>query len=166
MLASPGVLLQGVLGIVLLAIVAGATISVGAPLWGASAWTWLLLLGYGASVWIIARTHSGHAWTAAKRSRDEPVEAQRTLALRPLVVKTLIAAAAVLAAGFVLANTAQAIAAQTGLGISFVGAVVLATSTSLPEVSTVLAAVRLKRYDSLAVLGTYAAGVAVLYALR
>ncbi|MGH8165642.1 MAG: sodium:calcium antiporter, partial [Woeseiaceae bacterium] len=45
-LASPGVLLQGVLGILLLALVVGATMTIDMPLLGASAWTWLLLFAY------------------------------------------------------------------------------------------------------------------------
>ena len=46
-----------------------------------------------------------------------------------------------------LAQSGEALAEQTGLGTSFFGAVLLGISTSLPEFSTVLAAVRLKRYE-------------------
>jgi cation:H+ antiporter len=67
--------------------------------------------------------------------------------LRALALRTLAAGLAVLAAGFFLAKSAEAIAAQSGLGASFVGAVLLAAATSLPEVSTVVGAVRLGRYE-------------------
>jgi cation:H+ antiporter len=60
--ASPNVLLQGVLGIILLSVVAAAAISVDVAVAGASAWTWGLLVLYGGSVWVIARSRSGHAW--------------------------------------------------------------------------------------------------------
>jgi cation:H+ antiporter len=164
-LASPGVLLQGVLGIVLLCVVVAATMTAALPLAGASAWTWLLLAGYGAAVWIIARSHSKQAWSAARRRRAPPVKSEPPGALRPLVVRTAAAGAAVLAGGFFLAKSGEAIAAQTGLGTSFVGAVLLAASTSLPEVSTVLAAVRLRRYEMAVsdVFGTNLFNVTIIF---
>jgi cation:H+ antiporter len=60
---------------------------------------------------------------------------------------TALAAAAIFAAGYVLARTGEALAEQTGLGASFVGAVLVAIATSLPEVSSTLAAVRLGQYE-------------------
>jgi cation:H+ antiporter len=63
-----------------------------------------------------------------------------------LIGRTVAAAAIILVAGFVLSSTAEVIAEQTGLGSSFVGAVLVAVATSLPEVSTVLSAVRLGLY--------------------
>ena len=166
-LASPGVLLQGVLGIVLLALVVGATMTSPLALAGASAWTWLLVLGYAVSVWIIAKSHSKQAWTAARRRRKAPADREPAGALRPLVVRTALAGCAVLIAGFFLAKTAEAIAAQTGLGTSFIGAVLLAASTSLPEVSTVLGAVRLKRYEMAVsdIFGTNLFNVLIIFAV-
>ena len=167
-LASPGVLLQGVLGIVLLAMVVGATMTLDWPVLGASIWTWLLLATYSAAVVVIARSQSRQAWSAVARARLEPIESEdRDRALRPLLAKTALAAVAVLAAGFFLAKTAEAIAVQTGLGASFVGAVLLAASTSLPEVSTVLAAVRLRRYEMAVsdVFGTNLFNVTIIFAV-
>jgi cation:H+ antiporter len=48
---------------------------------------------------------------------------------------------------FVVARKGASIAEQTGLGASFVGAVLVAISTSLPEVSTVFSAVRQRQYE-------------------
>jgi cation:H+ antiporter len=164
-LASPGLLLQGVLGIMLFAIVAAAAMSVALPLAGASVWTWLLLFGYAVSVGVISRSHSKQAWTAARRRREKPPEQEPPGALRPLVIRTALAGAAVLVAGYFLAKSGEAIAQQTGLGTSFVGAVLLAASTSLPEVSTVLGAVRLRRYEMAIsdVFGTNLFNVAILF---
>jgi cation:H+ antiporter len=48
--------------------------------------------------------------------------------------------------GIALVTSAEAIAGQSGLGASFVGVTVLAAATSLPEISTTFAAVRLGAY--------------------
>jgi cation:H+ antiporter len=52
----------------------------------------------------------------------------------------------VLVAGWVLASSGEAIAEQTGLGGNFVGATIVGLATSLPEISTVVAAVRMHRF--------------------
>lgn len=146
-LAAPRVLLQGVLGIALLSVAAAATVSIPLPFAGASLWTWALLLGYLACAWVISRSRSEKAWQATgpvpKKDSGEAGEAP----LRPLVLKTGAAAAAVLVGGFLLTKSGEALAQQTGLGTNFFGAVALAGATSLPEISTVTAAVRRKRYE-------------------
>lgn len=169
--ASPPVLLQGALGIVLLGIVAAAAISVDRLVLGVSAWSWVLLALYAASVWIVAKSRSGSAWkpspvkgpgAPAGGRQHEPRESLRLLAGR-----TAAAGAAVLVAGFFLAKSAEAIAEQTGLGTNFVGAVMLAASTSLPEASTVVAAVRLRRYEMAVsdVFGTNLFNVTIIFAV-
>lgn len=52
----------------------------------------------------------------------------------------------ILGAGVVLSLTADVLAKQTGLGSSFIGASLLAASTSMPELSTTLAAARIGAY--------------------
>jgi cation:H+ antiporter len=148
-LASANVLLQGVLGIVMLVLVAAATLSPDVPLLGASVWTWLLVAVYASAVWILARSRSEGAWKAISLpTRPRPtVEAFDDQSLRKEVGKTAAAAAVILVAGFFLSQTGEAIARQTGLGTSFVGFLLVGAATSLPEVSTVLAAVRLHRYE-------------------
>jgi hypothetical protein len=49
--------------------------------------------------------------------------------------------------GYALSHTGDALAAQTGLGAGMVGFVLIGTSTSLPELSTIYAAARIRRYD-------------------
>ncbi len=61
---------------------------------------------------------------------------------RRVVLKTIAAAVVILVAGFVLTKTGEAIAEATGLGQSFFGAVFLAIATSLPELSSVISALR------------------------
>ncbi|MGI9480459.1 MAG: sodium:calcium antiporter [Hyphomicrobiaceae bacterium] len=65
---------------------------------------------------------------------------------RRLHSRFLLAAATILVFGIVLVVAAEALAVQTGLGASFIGATLLAGSTSLPELSTTVMAVRLHSY--------------------
>lgn len=73
------------------------------------------------------------------------------------------AAAAILASGWLLTLTADALAGQTGLGASFVGVALVAASTSLPELSTALEAVRRGNYEMAVsnILGTNCLEVAL-----
>jgi cation:H+ antiporter len=154
-LGSPGVLLQGVLGIILLSLVVAAVTAGDVAVLGVGAWSWLMLAVYLGSVLVITRSQGLPTWIPARGARPhvQPQE-PKPGSLRGLTASTVAAGAAILVAGFLLARTGDALAGQTGLGASFVGAVFLALSTSLPEVSTVLAAVRLRRYE-MAISGVF-----------
>jgi cation:H+ antiporter len=58
-----------------------------------------------------------------------------------------MASVVVLIAGAVLASTADRLATQTGLGANFIGFVLGGLVTSLPELSSTVAAVRLGEYE-------------------
>jgi cation:H+ antiporter len=165
MLPSPRVMLQGVLGIVLLAIAAAATVSVPLPFLGASAWTWLLLVAYLACAWTLSRSRSAEAWKPARPAAEAKDDSRDDGELRPLILKSAAAGAAVLVGGFFLTKSGEVLAAQTGLGTNFFGAVGLAAATSLPEVSTVTAAVRLGRYEMALsdIFGTNLFNVVILF---
>jgi cation:H+ antiporter len=85
--------------------------------------------------------------TEEERRSGEERSGERGDSLARVIAKTTVAGLAILIAGYVLSRTGEAIAEQTGLGTSFVGAVLVAISTSLPEVSTVVSAVRLRQYE-------------------
>lgn len=63
-----------------------------------------------------------------------------------LKVRSGIACLAILVFGLFLVVFAERIAVQSGLGASFVGVTLLAAATSLPEITTSLAAVRIGAY--------------------
>ena len=65
---------------------------------------------------------------------------------RVLYWRFALASLAILVFGIVLVISAEQLAVQTGLGTSFIGATLLAGSTSLPELSTTIMAVRLHSY--------------------
>jgi cation:H+ antiporter len=167
-LASPGVLLQGVLGMILLALVVAAITAGDIAILGIGAWAWLMLAFYLGAVWIICHSKGLRAWIpAGKPASRPPSQHAPATSLRRLLASTAAAGAAILAAGFLLAKSGEALAEQSGLGISFFGAAVLAIATSLPEVSTVLAAVRLGRYEMAIadVFGTNLFNVAIVFVI-
>ncbi len=172
--ASPVLLLQAALGTLVLIVVAAA-VSIGdTPVFNIGAWSWALLALYIFSIWIISNSTGRHPWIAQgakplaaeqNDTRQDPSADRNGGALKPVIAKTVAAAIVILAAGFFLSRTADAIAVQTGLGLSFVGAVLLAFSTSLPELSTVISSMRLRQYEMAIsdVLGTNLFNVALIF---
>lgn len=152
---TPLLLLQGTATVMLLLVfVAGVAVG-DRPVLGAGVWSWGLLVLYLLAIWTIANAQGSRVWlvhgpqeqteqAGSRESSPPPAVGGR---LKPLLLKLAAGAAAILVAGFVLSRAGDAIAAQTGLGRNFVGAVFLALSTSLPEISAVLAAVKLRRYE-------------------
>lgn len=187
--AEPGVLLQATLNLVLLTLVAAGIVAgeVALP-GGIGAWSLSLVAAYLLSVWLIADFRDRRTWHPADHdrprgavdSRDEDAAEAGDMARKPdgveggeggegslrrSVLWVAGLALVVLAAGYLLTLSAEGIARETGLGTSFVGAVLLAAGTSLPELSTSIAAVRMRRY-SLAlgdVFGTNLVDVALIF---
>lgn len=87
----------------------------------------------------------------AERARDgeypEHAETHIRWPKRRSLAGFAVAAAAIFAAAPFMANAASGISDQTGLDRSFVGATFLAIVTSLPELVTAIAAVRIGAYD-------------------
>lgn len=85
-----------------------------------------------------------HAEPEGGDSAERPM-AQMTF--RQVLAGYLGSAAAILAAAPFLANTADELASRTGLGGTFFGTVFVALATSLPEISSCRAAVRIGAFD-------------------
>ena len=87
-------------------------------------------------------------WTL-KESRDLPEKSEdpSALPLRMLIRRTIVAGVAIIAAGYTLSQTGDALAVQTGIGTGMVGFALIGVSTSLPELSTILKALRLRSYE-------------------
>ena len=102
---------------------------------------------------MLRRFDEKDAWLAVEfpeAAGDPPVnpwpELLARIAMRGLVVRFLLASAVILVCGVLLVTLSEEIADQSGLGRSFIGVTILAASTSLPEVSTTIMAVRLRSY--------------------
>lgn len=146
---DPITLLQGVLGILLIALTVIGIASGDVGFAGAGAWTWAIAAVFIFSLRIVARAEGRPSWKVVgeppspKIGQEDPASTSGTLRL---ALSTFAAAIVILGAGYVLSMTGERLAERSGLGDSFFGAVFTAVSTSLPEISTVLAAVRLGRY--------------------
>jgi cation:H+ antiporter len=76
---------------------------------------------------------------------DEEVDVDTPVST--LVVKSAVAAAVIFAAGYSLSQTGDALAVQTGIGTGMVGFAFIGLATSLPELSSIVTALRLRRYE-------------------
>lgn len=167
MQGSPVVLLQGVLGIVMMALAIGSLVAGDILIFGVGAWCWLMLTLYLAAICLLAKSQATLGWqslrhtTGSASSKNQGVQSQ---GLDRLIGQTVATGSAILVAGFLLARTGEMIAEQSGLGNSFFGAVFLGASTSLPEVSTVIAALRLRQYEMAisGIFGTNLFNVAII----
>ncbi|GAK11856.1 sodium:calcium antiporter [Geomicrobium sp. JCM 19039] len=100
----------------------------------------LLLLLYGLNIWVLQKT-SGAAVEEHDDQKDDYQEEKYTL--KGAMIGFIIAAVIILISGTVLTFAGDQIAVITGLGSSFVGSFLIATTTSLPEVVTVYVALSL-----------------------
>lgn len=151
---KPTPILEGVLLILLLTAILGI-ISVGevALIDGIGLGTVLLAGTYVFSIFVLQRYDKDHAWRPVDlpeprvdKPRSRHQKSFYALPLRTLVLYSTAAAVVILVCGVLLVETAQTIADQSALGSSFIGVTLLAASTSLPELSTTIAAVRLGAY--------------------
>src|SRR6056297_1877046 len=165
---DPIVLMQGVLGIILVTTTCAA-IGIGDVAFaGAGLWTWAIAAMFVYSVRLLTRAESKPAWKIIGEPPSPEIAAsdpKRELSRARLILLTIVAAGVILAMGYVLSTSGEALADRTGLGDSFFGAVFVAISTSLPEISTVLAAVKLGRHVMAAsdIFGTNLFDIGVIF---
>lgn len=163
--AEPDTLLQGTLGMMLLAGVAAIIVWGDIGFLGVGLGSLTLLVACGASLWLTSRYGRRHVWEAVGDKADAPAARPEFPPLRSLLIRTLGVALLILGSGFLLASTGDAIAVQSGLGASLVGLVLVGFATSLPEVSSIVAAVRLKRYEMAVgdIFGTNIFNIALIF---
>lgn len=146
--ASPANLAQGALLVTLLAVPLLASSGPDVTVVGVHPATPLLVAGYLFGLSIISRAQTEPMWGPRRtaETQDEEAEAdqgdEKERGLAGLWVRFGLFAAAIGAAGWVVARTGANIAEQTGLTDAVVGAFLTAVVTSLPELVTSVAAVR------------------------
>jgi cation:H+ antiporter len=109
------------------------------------------VLGVGAGSLVICVVYlAGSRAIFLRSSAGEAAAAEvgsSNISLRMAVIGFAMAAAAILVAAPRFAHSAEALATLTGLGNTFVGTWILGVATSLPELVTTIAAVRLRAID-------------------
>lgn len=149
---NPVVLLQGAMVIVMLAVAGAGMVGGDRPLPGlgaVGAWTTALPIIYVLTLAIVRQEQREHPWTPDIGQERAPShsEGRHPRPARGSAWRAASAAAAVIVAGSLLAFSADALADQTGLGAGLIGFLLGGIATSLPELSTMIASVRLKRYE-------------------
>ncbi|WP_421993122.1 sodium:calcium antiporter [Qipengyuania sp.] len=148
--ARPVTLIQGVLGMILFALV-GAAIGIGGGDWGgpAGAWAIAIFLAVLLALVVSDRAERRPMWQVVNPPDLELVEEarQRPISTGKLAVVLGALTAIILVGGVTLANTGEAIARETGLGVGVVGFLIIAIATSLPEASAIVGAMRNRRYE-------------------
>lgn len=177
---DPMVMLQGGLSILLLTIAAAGMVVGDTYILGVGAWAWMCAAAYVFSIYLLSQSQSRKPWVAAEHGKvDDRLDKQRAQAeeeankaladrsLTNLVAWTTGLGLIILVSGYLLSQTGDALSEQTGLGGSFVGFVLLAFATSLPEFSTSVTAARAGLY-TLAVsniLGTNLINVGLVFVI-
>lgn len=106
---------------------------------------------YGGAIWLLRRYDDSSDWVPVDLPDPDPLAfpAPTGLGARssPALIREAVAAClAILVFGLLLVLFAERIADQSGLGTGFVGVTLLAAATSLPELTTSIAAVRIGAY--------------------
>ncbi|OVE80317.1 hypothetical protein BVY02_00595 [bacterium J17] len=152
---SISLLLQGVILILMIGLTLGAASTGNMPLIGTVGfWPTFLFVSYVCFLYLLRSYDESNSWKPV----DIPVISDGLIGdssnnhylswtLRKLIISFTLSSILVLISGVASTFAAEAIATQTGLGSSFVGATLLASTTSLPEVSTTIAAVRIGSYS-------------------
>lgn len=152
--SHPVVLLQGVLVVLFLVIAASGVVVGDTAVAGVGLWTTALFVLYILFILLVKRYGASEPWVArdehdqgaSHREASRRQRSERRSTARICLLTTL-AAIVILSSGFLLAVSGEALAEQTGLGTSFVGMLLGGLATSLPEVTTTVAAVRLAQYE-------------------
>jgi cation:H+ antiporter len=170
---QPILLFQGVMLVLLLAVsIAGAATGDPLSIGGVGLTSILLMAGYLVTVWLSQNEDYLPRWRATNppKERDGADDASQANESREMTNARLhgsvaVAGALILVAGWALAETGDALAAQTGLGATFVGVVLVAASTSMPELSTSLGSIRQGNHQMAVsnILGTNCLEVALFF---
>ncbi len=137
--------LIGMLAVALVAIAMGEPVAfghVGAGAVGAG-------LAYIAAIALLRRYDNAGDWVPVdlpEESDAAPLIPQVEPSLKALLVRISLSCVVILVLGLALIAISGPLASKSGLGTGFVGVTMLAAATSLPELTTTIAAVRIRAY--------------------
>jgi cation:H+ antiporter len=164
--------LQGAILALMLALVLGATTLSDVLIFGHLGLSPVILAGlYIFATYLFWRYEGNDQWRPIEipeeKKKEKALNAKvtgRHTTLRRLAFLIGLASVVILVCGILLVRTAESIAAQTGLGSSFIGVTLLASATSLPELSTTIAAVRLGS-QSMAISNIFGSNLIMVFLL-
>lgn len=149
--SRPVTLMQATLCMLVLTLVALAITVGDAGIFSIGLWSLAIPAASLTAFWVASRYQGSDAWRpiGGAEVSDPPAGSSdaETSAISPLVWKSAAAGAVIFIAGFTLSQTGDAIANQAGISEGLVGFVLLGLATSLPELSTITAALRMRRYE-------------------
>lgn len=150
--AKPATLMQGVLGMMLLGLVAIIVVSGDYPLFGVGIGSIVVALGALLAIRVAASFEQRKVWQPAEDAEGDDggckeKEGRETRSLRRMILVTAGLGLLILLAGAALSRSADAISARTGISSGMIGFVLVSFATSLPELSSIIAAVRERRYE-------------------
>lgn len=148
--AKPAVLMQGVLAMLLAAAVVIVVAAGDVAVFGLPFNLGALMLAVAAvgALWLSSAYQDRHVWQVVGGAHeDEPESDEDTPALPGLILSATLLGLAILGSGYLLSVTAEQISERTGASTGLVGFLLVGLATSLPEVSSVTAAVRQRRYQ-------------------
>lgn len=110
-----------------------------------------IALFYVGAIWLLRKYDDSSDWVPVDLPDPDPLAfpaptGLAVLSNRNLVGQVVLACITILVFGLLLVLFAERIADQSGLGAGFVGVTLLAAATSLPELTTSIAAVRIGAY--------------------
>lgn len=153
MVPRPDVLAYAAMNIVMLVLIAGI---IAAGDWeipvagvGVGVGALLILAAYLLCIRSASAIGRGDSWRPSNlhsaQADDEEHDAGSTGSAGKLALLMAVTGLVILVSGYLLTRSGEALAERSGLGASFFGAVFLGGATSLPELSSAIAAVRLNR---------------------
>ena len=143
--ASVDNLLQGTLLISLLSMLMFAMVGPDISFLGVNPITPLLFIAYFFGLKLIRQSHKNPMWIPRETNEtklDVPDEDNKQQSLKTVWIKFILGASIIIVAGWFLVKAAEGLADKTGINESLIGGLLVAITTSLPELVTSIAAVR------------------------
>lgn len=143
--ASVDNLLQGTLLITLLAMLMFAIAGPDISFLGVNPITPLLFISYFFGLKLIRQSHKNPMWIPRETKEtklDVPDEENQQKSLKRVWIKFILSAGTIILAGWFLVRAAEGIADSSGINESIIGGLMVAVTTSLPELVTSVTAVR------------------------
>ncbi len=143
--ASVDNLLQGTLLISLLSMLMFAMVGPDLSFLGVNPITPLLFVAYFFGLKLIRQSHKNPMWIPRETNEtklDVPDEDNKQQSLKTVWIKFILGASIIIVAGWFLVKAAEGLADKTGINESLIGGLLVAITTSLPELVTSIAAVR------------------------